>query len=244
MNRAEFFYKLRLLPKSDRFFVRKAYDLMKATHKNQFRESLVDGARVPYKDHPRAAAVIAVDELDILDAVVIALLLIHDTVEDAEEASQLDIDYIEYLFDAMMAFRLNLLTIEKAPPDETGAQKQARKDRYVASLHRFADVVTLLVKAVDRLHNLRTLCNEGITDEKIARKTQETREKYLPLFEKMVAMAAGTAYANATVKLLAMIREELTRCETKLAERVRCARAAPGPVSGSDSGPPDPMEAG
>jgi (p)ppGpp synthase/HD superfamily hydrolase len=227
-NRKSFFARISYFAPSDRFFVRKGYDLMKATHRDQYRKQIVDGKRERYAEHPRRVAIIVHDELHITEPIALVLALGHDVLEDAHKNADVTPEYVEYYFQpedgAEIVQQLLLLTTEEPLPD--GSDKVRKKAMYLVRRRRYATIITLIVKGCDRLDNLRSLCCEGTTIEFIEKQCKETRTDYIPLFEYMEEKARGTKYHDAALKLLGMLREQLTRCETELARM----RAAPPPA--------------
>jgi GTP pyrophosphokinase len=166
MGRKEFIARLEpLMPPGHLEKVETAYVFAKYGHRNQWR----DGRRVRYFEHPKAVAVILIDELRITDWTDIVLALLHDTVEDSYILSW---RRIELNFGEAVTRGLKLLT--KRP-----------KNGYIDRLSRHASVKVLMVKLADRLHNLRTLgsCSRGKQRKQII----ETREKYIPLADHLVA---------------------------------------------------------
>jgi (p)ppGpp synthase/HD superfamily hydrolase len=232
-NRATFFARISFLSPRSRFFVRKMYDLMKATHKDQFRKEVVDGKFVRYAEHPRRVAIFMVDVLTITQPRPIVLALGHDVLEDADENADVTPEYIEYLFEPEggeeVVRRLLLLTKPKPSPD--GSDKLRVHSMYLSRLWKYADVETLLVKGSDRYDNLCSLCHEGTTTEFIAKQCLETRRDYLPLFEHMEEKARGTEFHDAALKLLGLLREQLTKCEAHLEQR---RAAVPPPAAPID----------
>jgi (p)ppGpp synthase/HD superfamily hydrolase len=243
-NRASFFARIAFFSPRDRFFVRKMYDLMKATHKDQVRKEMVGGKPVPYREHPRRVAIFIIDVLNITRPRPLVLALGHDVFEDAHENADVTPEYVEYLFESEggeeVVRRLLLLTKPKPSPD--GSDKIRVKAMYLSRLWKFADVETLIVKGADRYDNLCSLCHDGTTVEFIAKQCAETRTDYMPLFEHMEAKARGTEFHDAALKLLGLLREQLTRCETYL-EQLRAVtpptRPAADPLGAAPAGEDD-----
>ena len=169
-NKSSFFARLepRLAP-SDVVRVRGAYYLAKFGHRAMVRkETGPDGNPLRYFEHVRRVALILMDEAEIYDADLVCAALLHDTMEDTED---IDGAIIEQFFGAKVAWRVRLLT--KKP-----------KEGYEKRLRASADPGVILVKACDRLDNLRSL---GETSEEFQKKQYlETYEKYLPLFEEWI----------------------------------------------------------
>lgn len=155
-----------------------AYRLSKYGHRNQMRET---GER--YFEHPKAVALILIQELKLQDrADLIATALMHDLQEDT---FLLEWDDIEFIFGAGIVRAVRALTKEEGKPYHEQLESSP------------ADV--LMVKLSDRLHNLRTL--GGCTDKKKQKQLTETREKYIPLIDKLGAkLSAGDQWRAAYFK--------------------------------------------
>lgn len=163
-NKYTFFARLEpALAPSEIVRVRGAYYLAKFGHRAQFRkETDPEGFPLRYFEHVRRVAIILIDEARIYDPDLIITALLHDTLEDTEA---IDGAIIEQFFGTRVARLVRLLT--KDP-----------KEGYVERLKSSPDA--LLVKACDRLDNLRSL--EGADPAFQRKQCKETREVYLPLF--------------------------------------------------------------
>ncbi|MBI4992398.1 MAG: bifunctional (p)ppGpp synthetase/guanosine-3',5'-bis(diphosphate) 3'-pyrophosphohydrolase [Candidatus Harrisonbacteria bacterium] len=144
--------KHRLAP-SDFKKVMRAYRLAKYGHRGQARDC---GGR--YFEHPKAVALIVIQELGIFRSDTIASALLHDLQEDSFIATWED---VEDFFGKKVVRWVRALT------------KEGDKDYFSNLLSSDPDV--LLVKCCDRLHNLRTL--KGCKREKQLGQILETREK-------------------------------------------------------------------
>jgi GTP pyrophosphokinase len=186
-NKASFFARLepRLAP-SELVRVRGAYYLAKYGHRAQVRKELgEDGNPLRYFEHVRRVALVLMDEARLFDPDLVCTALLHDALEDTEDIDAL---IVEQMFGRNVARRVRLLTKEP-------------KEGYLDRLAQ-ADTETLLIKACDRLDNLRSLAE---TSEEFRQKqVRETVEKYLPLFE----MALG---ANVVILRIKDILRGLSR---------------------------------
>lgn len=173
-NRESFFLRLRTaLNPRDYRDIELAYILAKYGHRAQHRQELdADGSPQRYFEHLRRTALILIDEVGIADRTLIASALLHDTLEDTRDISY---ELLQHSFGNTVAGIVQQLS--KVP-----------KEGYLERLAR-AGWQTLIVKACDRLDNLRSLDRPGIAREFVAKQVRETREKYLPVFEVMVADA-------------------------------------------------------
>ena len=151
----------------------RAYEYANSLHEGQFR---VSGD--PYISHPIAVAeIVAGLELD-TDSICAALL--HDTVEDCAEKT--DLKEIEKLFGKSVAnlvdglTKMVLLNIEDK---EEAHIENIRKMLLAMS----KDVRVIFIKLCDRLHNMRTL---GVKPDTKRRYTAlETMQVYAPLAHRL-----------------------------------------------------------
>lgn len=156
-------------PKSD--LIIKAYDFAKFHHRFQKRSS-----GEPYFVHPLEVARIATTWK--LDSQSIITALLHDTVEDtAATLENIETEFgeeIARLVDGVT--KLNSIEINPHSSEKSTQAENLRKLVLAMSI----DVRVLLIKLMDRLHNMRTL--KFLTSpEKIHRKALETQEIYAPL---------------------------------------------------------------
>lgn len=147
-----------------------AYRLAKYGHRNQMR----DDGKTRFFAHPKSAALILIDELEIFDHEMITAELLHDMLEDSylfmssEEWSD-----IEFIFGKVVANYVVLLT------------KDVAKEKYIKYIKRLrdSDEKSQVLKLVDRLHNVRSL--KGCSRNKRKRKINETRRYFLPWARKI-----------------------------------------------------------
>lgn len=167
-NRSKFFGRLVSLSRADRMRVELAYTLAKFSHRSQVRKELDEsGQPMRYFEHPRRVALILIDELHVIDPDLIIAALLHDGIEDTRDLTH---DMIEFHFGNEVARIVALLS--KCP-----------KEGYIERLKAFADSKVLLVKACDRLDNLRSMSNASA--EFVAKQVNETVQVYYPLFSKL-----------------------------------------------------------
>ena len=169
MNKAEFLTMVsKVMSPSDVDLVETAYLLAKKFHKGQFRKEL-DSAGNPlrYFEHVRRTAIIILQEGFTSKELVITALL-HDAIEDAEETRLLS-RLIESYFGENVGLWIRILS-------------KTNKHSYIETLREglgLYDARFMIVKAADRLDNLRSL---GTDPEFREKQLKETREVYLPLF--------------------------------------------------------------
>lgn len=173
-NRSTFQDRLRpIVPPGQLLDIDLAYTLSKYVHRAQVRMELdANGQPLRYFEHPRRVALILLDTVGVMDPVILCAALLHDTVEDSEELSPAA---IERYWGSEVAHLVQLLS--KVP-----------KDGYLDRLNKHGDWRTLLIKACDRLDNLRSLDPKDVTGEFRARQIKETKEFYIPLFQKMLTL--------------------------------------------------------
>ena len=152
--------------------IKLAYILSKFGHRAQHRkEAGADGKPVRYFEHPRGVALILFDELHISDWEMTCAALLHDGPEDTDD---LTLEFIEEFFETEVALLVKM--VSKIP-----------KAGFEQRLANFAGFKALVLKACDRLHNLRTL--QHGSEEFQRKQVKETREVYLPIFQRMIELA-------------------------------------------------------
>jgi guanosine-3',5'-bis(diphosphate) 3'-pyrophosphohydrolase len=185
-NRVSFKERLKVLSWKERAKIEFAYDLAKASHRPQLREG---GER--YFEHPRAVTLILLDECKIKDPELVIAALLHDTVEDTQVFGHHEyrpysrwIEVARFRLEPIFGKNVTDMIIALTKPRVDGVEiktKRQSQSRYLENLVK-APRKTLLVKMADRLHNLRTMgYRPKGKQEKVLR---ETRNMYLPLFEK------------------------------------------------------------
>lgn len=148
-----------------------AYRLAKWSHKNQFRKS---GA--PYIEHPVQVAYIA-SQLS-LDATAIAACLLHDVVED----TQYHYEDIEALFGKSVAELVDGVTKLRKIKYNTREEQQVENLRKMF-LAMAKDIRVVIIKLIDRLHNMRTLNFMPRKNQLLISK--ETLDVYAPLAHRL-----------------------------------------------------------
>lgn len=196
---------------SDIRLIEYAYDLSKEAHRTHVRDS---GER--YFEHPRAGALILLDELGICDRDLIISFFLHDTGEDSPIFGNRITSYERFKKDfvfrltALFGKRVAEITLKLTKPEvdgETFFTKEEVKEFYIGELQTDEDAI--LLKMVDRLHNLRTLSN--CKKEKVLNQIKETEEVYLPIFSSI--QGENKKYADI---LLSKIFAELQTLKASL----------------------------
>ena len=160
----------------------KKYDIDKITRAFQYAESLHEGqfrnSGEPYISHPVAVAeIVAGLELD-TDSICAALL--HDTVEDCSEKTNLK--EIEKQFGVAVALLVDGLT------KIVVLQVEDKEEAHIENLRKMLlamskDVRVIFIKLCDRLHNMRTLGAKPENKQRIT--ALETMQVYAPLAHRL-----------------------------------------------------------
>jgi GTP pyrophosphokinase len=177
-------------PKED--LIIKAYEFSKFHHRFQQRSS-----GEPYFVHPLEVARIATTWK--LDSQSIITALLHDTVEDTA-ATLADIEKefgadVARLVDGVT--KLNSIEINPESSEKSEQAENLRKLVLAMSL----DVRVLLIKLMDRLHNMRTL-KFLKSPEKMRRKALETQEIYAPLAQRIGMQSLYDELSNICFEVL------------------------------------------
>jgi (p)ppGpp synthase/HD superfamily hydrolase len=178
---------------SDQLDVKLAYCLAKFGHRAQVRKELVEGKPTRYFEHVRRVAIILMDEMKIIDRNMVITALLHDSIEDTVDLTP---ELLEHCFGSEVVSMIKILS--KVP-----------KEGYIERLNNCWNWKVLAIKACDRLDNLRSLMIPGTTLEFQKRQIKETKEKYFPIFDRMVILAYNDiGLQNSTI---AEIRDEIKR---------------------------------
>ena len=153
--------------------IKRAYDYAAVLHEGQFRQS-----GEPYISHPLTVAeIVAGLELD-TDSICAALL--HDTVEDC--ADKTDLKEIEKLFGQDVCTLVDGLT------KIVTLSVEDKEDQHIENLRKMLlamskDVRVIFIKLCDRLHNMRTL--DAKSEHKQRLVALETMQVYAPLAHRL-----------------------------------------------------------
>jgi guanosine-3',5'-bis(diphosphate) 3'-pyrophosphohydrolase len=149
----------------------RAFETARALHSGQTRKS-----GEPYITHPLAVAHILASYG--MDAATVAAALLHDTVEDTD----LTIEAITEDFGETVAALIDGVTkLDRVKFSNREDQQAATIRKMVMAMAR--DVRVLVIKLVDRLHNVRTI--HPLRPEKQQRIATETLEVYAPLAHRL-----------------------------------------------------------
>lgn len=158
-------------PTADFGMLRKAFAFAEKAHRGQLRKS-----GEPFFIHPVAVGKMLA-EMD-MDMPSIIAGILHDVVEDTETTSE----EIAREFSDEVAYLVDGVTKLKHIPTGTKEELQAENLRKMF-LSMASDIRVILIKLVDRLHNMRTLQYVN-TDAQIT-KAKETLEIYTPLAHRL-----------------------------------------------------------
>ncbi|KPJ85270.1 hypothetical protein AMJ57_03645 [Parcubacteria bacterium SG8_24] len=172
-NRETFFARIQpLLAPSDLLDIELAYTLAKYAHRWQVRlETDAAGRPRRYFEHLRRVALILIDEMKVVDPTLIIAALNHDGIEDTRDLTP---ELLEHCFGTEVTRIVKGLS--KVP-----------KEGYIGRL-MMSDWKTLLVKACDRLDNLRSLDRPEISAAFRRKQLDETQRDYLQIFDRLVGL--------------------------------------------------------
>ncbi len=162
MNRHTFMSRVRCFANNkEAHQIEMAYLLAKKSHKGQVRKAEIgpDGKPLRYFEHPRRVALSIIDEAGITEAHVVSAGILHDTYEDDD-----DIDLMSMLVEEVCGpGTATLVRLVTKVPKEGYIQRleYAAQDSFSSQ--------AFIIKAADRLDNLRTLpvpLDEKVVDER------------------------------------------------------------------------------
>ncbi len=173
---------------ADTQMIRHAFELADAAHAGQKRKSGED-----YIIHPVAVASILADYK--MDAETICAALLHDVIEDTVYSHE----YIAEHFNPTIADLVEGVTKIGKIEYQSKEESQAENIRKMV-LAMSKDIRVVLVKLVDRLHNMRTL--EYMTHAKQIEKASETMEIYAPIANRLGIQAIKSELEDLSLKYL------------------------------------------
>jgi len=159
-------------PDADLDIIDKAYIYSARVHEGQLRLS-----GEPYLSHPLEVAGILADMN--LDVVSVAAALLHDVIEDTSATPE----DIEEMFGLEIQHIVSGVTKLSKLPFRSSQARQAENIRKMI-LAMADDIRVILIKLVDRLHNMRTLQFHEKEQKKI-KIAQETLDIYAPIADRL-----------------------------------------------------------
>lgn len=190
---------------SDQLDVKLAYCLAKFGHRAQVRKELTEGKPTRYFEHVRRVAIILMDEMLIIDRDMVIAALLHDSIEDCADFSP---ELLEHSFGNEVVTMIKLLS--KVP-----------KEGYMERLGNCKNWKALTIKACDRLDNLRSLMIEGTSYEFQKKQVKETKEKYFPVFDRLLTICPPQYVAN-----ISGVRDEIRRLIERYSTMIEMREAA------------------
>ncbi len=158
-------------PDADLEMLRRAYIFSAREHKDQVRKS-----GEPYLIHPLSVAAILAEMK--MDVVTVSTGFLHDVVEDTLTT----IENIREYFGDEVAHLVDGVTKISKLGEFSREDQQAESIRKMV-MAMVTDIRVVLVKLVDRLHNMRTLGH--LPPEKRKRIAQETLDVYAPIAHRL-----------------------------------------------------------
>ncbi|MDP7247732.1 MAG: HD domain-containing protein [Candidatus Peribacteraceae bacterium] len=173
MRWTEFRAHVRHLSTEDLERVRKAFELGKDAHSSQKRKS-----GEPYFTHPIAVAHLLADMGADSDTIIAALL--HDSIED----THLTLEMIDKEFDGSVTELVDGVTkLEKADlKDKPTLEQETESVRKIFTFMK-QDVRIMIIKLVDRLHNMQTVDHLG--EERSKEWAQETLDLHVKIADRL-----------------------------------------------------------
>ena len=165
-----------------------AYHFAKEAHEGQKRKS-----GEPYIIHPIAVSKILVEMGMDTDTIVAALL--HDVVEDTE----IELKEVETKFGSDVALLVDGVTKLGLLPLTSREEQQAENVRKML-LAMSRDIRVVIIKLVDRLHNMRTI--DYVSEQKQRDKSLETMEVYAPIAHRLGIRAVKEELEDLSLKHL------------------------------------------
>ncbi len=184
-------------PNSNTDLIYIAYRLADAAHRGQKRKS---GA--PYIDHPVQIAYIAA-QLEI-DSVGIQAALLHDVIEDTAYT----FEHIEMLFGKDVAEIVDGVTKLRKLQYNTREEQQVENLRKML-LAMAKDIRVVIIKLIDRLHNMRTM--KYMPPDRQLAISKETLDVYAPLAHRLGMSKIKSELEDLSLKYLDPVAYEEIR---------------------------------
>lgn len=176
--------------KTDKIYLRAAYELAVEAHKTQRRKS-----GEPYVLHPIEVARICAAEIG-LGATAIICALLHDVVEDTPVSLQ----DLKEQFGERVALIVNGLTKLDFKSEDSADVESPQAENFKKVLSTLTvDVRVVLIKMADRLHNMRTL--GAMPPHKQVKIAAETSFIYSPLAHRLGLYNMKTEFEDLSMKI-------------------------------------------
>lgn len=175
-------------PDANTDMIMRAFELADHAHEGQKRKSGED-----YIIHPVAVAYILAEYR--MDVETITAALLHDVIEDTVYTH----DYIAQEFSDTVADLVEGVTKIGKIEFQSKEESQAENLRKMV-MAMSKDIRVILIKLVDRLHNMRTL--EYMTPAKQQEKSRETMDIYAPIANRLGIQAIKAELEDLSLKYL------------------------------------------
>lgn len=201
---------------ADRLLIEKAYTFAKQAHEGQLRKS-----GEPYFTHVAAIA-LRLATMG-MGPRTIAAGLLHDTVEDTEVTTA---DLRETFGEEILFLVEGVTKLSSVRYYGTDRHNESLRKLFVATSQ---DIRVLIIKLVDRLHNMETL--EYVSKEKQLRIARETLEIYVPVAHRLGMgvirkeledLAFPYVYPEAYQRVVSLMKQKAGKAE-ELLEKERKA---------------------
>lgn len=202
-QRKRFMARLSPFFSSDKMeFIEQAYFLSKNAHRPQMRD---DGTR--YFEHPKTVAWLLAIHFQVHDWRTIVIALLHDMLEDSFIMTP---RFIGRTFDNKVKFGVKLLSKNDFDKAEVGDIDEAYYNRFLTD----GDWRVLMVKLVDRIHNITTM--DDMDPSRVDRKLEETR-RYFPALADALMDRVPWRYESQAGQIMLTLRECIIEREQWLA---------------------------
>lgn len=160
-------------------------------------------------EHPRAVAIIIMDEFKLYDFELLQAALLHDIPEDTHAWK---VRTIRRFFGNTVGTIVFLVTKPKVEP--VFSDKPERDDFCFARLRVHPEERARILKTADRIHNLRSIkLGEKWPVKRIMKYTCETTDKIFPLCDKISGIIFSTKIRDILTQAFNLALEELKKGE-------------------------------
>lgn len=175
-------------PDADTDLIYKAYELASEAHKDQYRLS-----GEPYIIHPVSVAYILAQYK--MDAETVAAALLHDVVEDTDYTKE----------DIVNLFNEDIANLVDGVTKIGKIEYQSREENQAENVRKMViatseDIRVIIIKLVDRLHNMRTL--DYMKESKQIEKSREVLDIYAPIANRLGIQSIKAELEDLALKYL------------------------------------------